>query len=76
MADKKKAFYCAFTKYVQSKSERAAHVSQMCQSVTHYSNGNIMHRHLYQKGRITRRVTMKTAANMVKMKLHVFLQPA
>lgn len=30
----------------------------------------------HQKGRITRRVKMKTAANMVKMKLHVFLQPA
>lgn len=30
----------------------------------------------YQKGRIMRRVTMKTAANMVKMKLQVLLQPA
>lgn len=30
----------------------------------------------YQKGRIMRRVTMKTAANMVKIKLQVLLQPA
>lgn len=30
----------------------------------------------YQKGRITSRVTMKTAANSVKMTLHVRLQPA
>lgn len=71
-----KKFYSASTKYVQSKQKSAAHVSQNYQSVTHQGNSNRMYRHLYQKGRITRRVTMKTAANTVKIKLHVFLQPA
>lgn len=46
------------------------------EAVSHYTRGNCGRRHLYQKGRITRRVMMKTTANTVKIKLHVFLQPA